>query len=144
MVAPVNIKDAKTGNAATVTRFGQLVTAPLDYSTPVAREILTINEAVNFLVPEAGQNIVITDIIVSADKDVSNTTPANVTIYQATAPDELTEEQVVVEPQLLRGSNFILTGLNWFIPEGFWLNAKTDDAGVLITIAAYRVPIERG
>ena len=58
--------------------------------------------------------------------------------------NELTEERVVVEPQLLRGNNYILTGLNWFVPEGFWLNAKTDDAGVLITIAAYRVPIERG
>ena len=127
-----------------MTRFGQLVTAPLDYSTPVAQELLIPDEAVNFLVPEAGQNIVITDIIVSADRNVSNTTPANVTIYQATAPDELTEERVVVEPQLLRGNNYILTGLNWFVPEGFWLNAKTDDAGVLITIAAYRVPIERG
>ena len=46
MSTPVNIKDSTTGTVAKVTRFGQLVVAPLQYSTPVADEVDVINTAI--------------------------------------------------------------------------------------------------
>jgi hypothetical protein len=142
MAAVVTIKDSKDGVNARVTRFGQLVVAPLDYSTPVADNLDTINTAFNFIKPESGKNIVITDIIVSADKSVSATDPAEIEIYEANAPDTLVAEATIVSPRLLRGRDLTLIGMNLLVPEGFWVNAKTNDNNVLVTIMFYRVPVE--
>lgn len=142
MPVPSVIKDSKSANSARVTRFGQLVVSPLDFSTPIDRELSSPNVAVNFLTPEQDKLIIITDLIISTDKNVSNVDPANIEIYQADSADSLIANPSIVRPQMIRASNFIMTGLNWFIPEGKWINAKTNDAGVLITIAFYRIPTD--
>lgn len=142
MAVPSVIKDKDSGNAAKVSRFGQLVVAPLDYSAPVTDSLTPINTAVNFIAPEQGRSIVITDIIASADRNVSNTTPSNVEIYTADSPTSTTVIDAVVSPQLLRGANLSLTGLNMLVGQGVWVNAKTDDDITLLTILFYRVPAE--
>lgn len=143
MSTAVGIKDSKTKQQVRVTRFGQLVVAPLDYSEPIKRNLDTIDAAFNFLVPVSKRSIVITDIIVSTDRLVSVTDPAEIEIYQADAVDSLTESPGIVSPRLVRGEALTLTGLNWLVPEGKWVNAKTNDVNVLITIAFYRVPVEK-
>jgi hypothetical protein len=142
MATPTVIKDHKSANAARVTDFGQLVVAPLDYSKPVTKPLTPINTAFNFIEPAQGQSIVITDIITSANKDVSNVDPANVVIYQASAPDTLIVDELIVSPQLTRGGNLPLTGLNLIVPEGKWVNAFTNDDIILLAIMFYRVPVE--
>lgn len=142
MSASVGIQDSKDGNAARVTRFGQLVVAPLAYSEPVARNLDTTDTAFNFLTPVAKHSIVITDIIVSADKDVSSVDPAEIEVYQADEASALDILQGIVSPRLTRGGDLVLTGLNLLVPEGRWINAKTNDNNILITIMFYRVPVE--
>ena len=142
MSAPVAIIDSRDGQAARVTRFGQLVVAPLAYSTPVAQNLNVIDTAFNFLAPESGKSIVVTDIIVSADKSVSVTDPAEIEIYEADAIDSLTVLQGIISPRLLRGDDLPLIGLNLLVPEGRWINATTNDNNILITIMFYRVPVE--
>lgn len=142
MAAPSVIKDHKTGQLARVTEFGQLVVAPLAYSTPIEATMVTPGVAYNLIEPSGGQSIVITDIVASADKNVSATTPAEVLIYEAEAPDTLASVANIVTPELVRAGNFILTGLNLIIPEGLWVNATTDDATIKLTIMFYRVPVE--
>lgn len=141
-MAKVSIIDSKTGYRARVTKFGQLVTSPLQYSTPVGKELLIADEAVNFIAPKQNQGIVITDIIASANKDVSNTDPADITIYEADSIDSIIPVNVIVQPQLLRSQNIPLNGLNLLIPEGRWVNATTNDGGILLTIMFYRIPVE--
>ncbi|MBV1929897.1 MAG: hypothetical protein KUG81_10360 [Gammaproteobacteria bacterium] len=143
MATPANIIDSRTGNEARVTPFGQLIVAPISYSSPVLRELLTPGESANFIEPAQDQIIVITDIIASADKDVSNTTPADITIYSTDSVDSTTPVDIIVRPQLIRSGNFPLTGLNLKIPEGLWVNATTTDGGILLTIMFYRAPVER-
>lgn len=143
MSLPTNIIDSKTGHTAKVSRFGQLIVAPIDYSTPIEHALDIIDIAFNFIEPVDGHSIVITDIVASADKDVSPTEPADVVIYQADAIDSITPDPVIIRPQLVRSSNLPLTGLNFLIPEGKWVNAKTSDNTILLTIAFYRVPVER-
>lgn len=142
MATPCNIQDSDSKNTAKVTKFGQLITAPLDYSTPVEVDLDVINTAFNFIVPTAGHSIVITDIIASGNKDISPTDPANVEIYQADAVDELTANPTILKPKLGRGENLPLIGMNVLVPEGKWVNAKTDDNIVALTIMFYRVPAE--
>ena len=125
-----------------VTKYGQLVTAPLAYSEPVLVEMTTPGQVYNFAEPNAGESIVITDIIVSADKSVSNTTPADVRIYESDGIDSTTVIKGIVAPQLTGSSNQSYIGLNLLVPEGLWINATTTDASILITIMYYRVPQE--
>lgn len=139
---PSIIKDPKTGNSARVTKFGQLVVAPIQYSTPVTIDMDTINTAFNFAVPKAGMSIVITDIFASADNGVSNTTPAEVEIYTADSPESVTVITSILQPRLTRSKNVPVTGLNLLINEGVWVNAKTNDNDILLTIMFYRVPVE--
>ena len=142
MPAPTIVRDPYSDSTARVTKYGQLVVAPLSYSVPVAIELDTINTAFNFIEPQANHSIVITDIIVSANKNVSATDPANIEIYEADGADELTAAPSIVRPQLSRSSNVSYIGLNLLVPEGKWVNAKTDDSSVLVTIMYYRVPVE--
>ena len=125
-----------------VTKFGQLVTAPLAYSEPVFQRLTVTGQAYNFIEPLAGHSAVITDIIVSADKNVSATSPADIAVYQSDEVDSLNLVKGIVSPQLIRSSNVSYIGLNMIVPEGRWVNAFTDDAEILITVMFYRVPQE--
>lgn len=142
MSAPINIKDSDSGKVAKVTRFGQLVVAPIQYSTPVTIDVDATATAFNFVTPESGQSIVITDIIAAANRNVSPTTPANIEIFSASSAGTVTVDDLLVSPQLTSSSNFIATGLNLLVEQGKWINATTDDNDVLITIMFYRVPAE--
>jgi len=139
VVADVCIVDPRTKVAARVSANGQVVSAPLDFSEPVALSLTTINTAFNFIVPVQGEKIVITDIISSADNGVSNTAPADIEIYEAEGPETTTVYKSIVRPQLLRGQSMVLTGLNMVVPAGLWVSAKTNDNNVLVTIMFYRV-----
>jgi len=142
MSTPVNIQDPRSKKSALVTKFNQLVVAPLDYSTPVEIQLDVINTAFNFIEPRPGQSVVITDIIVSADKSVSPSTPANIQIYGADAIDSLTVSIGAISPQLVSAANVSFIGLNLLVPEGKFVNAKTDDTNINLTVMFYRVPAE--
>ena len=139
---PSIITDHKSGNAASVSEYGQLIVAPLQYSKSVAQDLDPINTAFSFIEPRMGQKIVITDIIASADKNVSVTSPADIVIYTADGPEQLTPTEVIVNPQLIRADNLPLIGLNMLVDQGLWVNAKTDDNIVKVTIMYYRVPVK--
>jgi len=142
MSVNATIADNNSGFQAKVTKFGQLVVSPLQYSTPVSDELDVIDTAFNFIQPQQDHSIVITDIFVDADKSVSNTTPADVEIYEAASADTTTIDTGILSPRLLRGANRTATGLNLLVPEGKFVNAKTNDDVVLVTIMFYRVPAE--
>lgn len=142
MTTAIGLKDSKTGQTVRVTRFGQLVVSPIAFSTPVSRNLSVINQAFNFLAPESGQSIVITDIIISGDKAISPTDPAEVEFYQADSVDSLIASPTIISPRPGRGENIPLNGMNLLVPEGKWINAKTNDNNVLITLMFYRVPVE--
>ena len=137
----VNLVNDNNDHRVKVSSHGQLIVAPIDFSTPVTKSLAVIDTAVNFIAPQTGHFIVITDIIASADKDVSNTSPANVDVYESDEVDSLTIVNEIVSPQLIRAANLPLTGLNLKIPEGLWVNAKTSDAAILLTIMFYRVRV---
>ena len=141
MATPIVIKSNNSGVAAKVTKFGQLVTAPLQYSTPVADEVDVINTAFNFISPEQDQSIVITDIVLSADRNVG-VNGADIVIYEASSPETLTEDQIVLDVDMIKQTTLPLNGLNLIIPEGKFVNAKSDDTNIKITIMFYRVPAE--
>ena len=138
---PSVIVDPYSGVKARVSEFGQLAVAPLAYSKPSFQKLTVINTAYSFISPEEGHQIVITDIIMTANRFVG-ANDATVDVYEAESPETITITQPIIELEMIKQSNLALTGLNLLVPEGLWVNAKTDDNDVFVTIMYYRVPVE--
>ena len=141
MTAPVRITDPHTGVSARVSEFGQLAIAPLAYSEPSFTKLDVINTAFNFIEPKHGHQIVITDIVLTANRSVG-ANDATIDIYEADSPDSTVIVKAIIELEMIKQSNLALTGLNLLIPKGLWVNAKTDDNDVFVTLMYYRVPVE--
>ena len=141
MAVPSHIVDPHNGLAARVTEFGQLVVAPIAYSTPIVGTLSTINTAVNFVEPVGKHQIVITDIILSSDKNVG-VDGAAVLVYCTDSITSTTVVNGILEVNMLKNTARDLIGLNLIVGEGKWVNAKTDDNNIEVTIGYYRVPID--
>ena len=131
----------KDGQSVRVTEFGQLTVSPVEYSTPVTDTLDAINTAFNFIGPSSGQQIVITDIILTANKNVG-ASDATVDIYEANSATATTISNSILQLEMIKQSSLPLIGLNMIVPAGKWVNAKTNDNDVFVTIMYYRVPVE--
>ena len=125
--------------AVKVTNLGQLVTSPIKYSEVSSLSMDTPNIAFNLVTPIAGCNIIITDIILGADKNVSATNGAIIEIYEADAPDSIVVSKQLFTIDLLKNQTFPAIGLNFQAGRGVWVNAKTDDVIVKVTLGYYHV-----
>ena len=140
MAIDISIVGKKLGTQAVVNSSGVLATGPLEFSVPVFKLLDVVDQAYNFSKPKVRHVTVITDIILFADKSV--TTQATIIIYEADSIDEVySSQRVVFEQEILKQTNVTLTGLNWKISEGKFLNAKTDDDDVYCNIASYHAEV---
>lgn len=142
MSISVEIEDGKRGTktSAIVTQRGQLITAPLEFSATSFNSMTVNNQAYNFAVPQAGKQFVLTDIIVSADKNVG-TNGAEIQIYEADAVDSATVASNLFQFTVTKNTTLSVTGLNVITNAGKWINAKMDDNNVNLTILGYIVDV---
>lgn len=127
--------------AAHVTPAGALAVTQVLPSEPVT---ITLNSAANpknFFSPVAGSQYIITDIILATNKDIG-ANGALVEIYEGTTEDTTTVSRAILTTQLLKNDSLALTGLHWKVNDAMYINAKTDDDTVYLTIAAYRETLE--
>lgn len=138
----VKITGERNDVRAKVTKYGQLVTAPLDYSSLIQEKLSLINVAYNLLEPTQGQQIVITGIILTANRLVG-VNDATVDLYLADSETEqaFSPDDAVLSLELEKNGKLPLTGLNIITQEGKWINAKTNDNDIFITLLYYRVPV---
>ncbi len=122
------------GRLAKVTPIGQLITAPFAYDDTVFKELAEPDTAYNFYLPKAGQRFVITGVLFRADKQVSSTVDATVVIYEATTDSTTTVSKVLIQFAVVEGDIIDPTGLNLLVTEGRYVNAKTDDDDIHMTI----------
>lgn len=139
MATPINITE-EHGRIARVSKYGQLIVSPIDYSTPSFKRIDAPDTAFSFIAPATAQSIVITDIIFSTDRS-SPVAGSLVEIYQADSATTTASIKDIMVDDLERQSRSISTGLNMFVPGGRWVNAKSSGVDVLMTIMFYRVPM---
>ena len=130
--------DGDIGTSVKISTLGQLITAPLDFSTPVFHNMTLISTAYNFSEPRTGKKGVITDIIITGDKNIG----ANGSLIEIYCADSATDTTALVDilsVTLAKNASLVLTGLNWQIAGGVWVNAKMDDNNVGITLAGYYI-----
>lgn len=126
------------GRAAEVTKQGQLVTAPLEYSDGKFNGMVVINTAYNFHEPRAGKRLVVTGFIISTSRNVG-VNGANIILYEASAADTLTVDKTILQIDMPKSVILPVSGTNFLLTEGAFLNGKTDDAEVSVTIGGYEI-----
>ena len=135
------ITDGYAGmNIARVSEYGQLITAPYDYDTSKFVELAVDNTAYNFFAPKTGQRFVITVITGKANRNVSNTVDATVIVYEASASDTTVVDKVLFETAVIRGEPIRPPRLNLLVSAGKYVNAKTTDDDIFLTIMGYYIP----
>lgn len=139
MSLPVSIVGTLTRFAAKVSSIGQLIVAPIAYDETQYMELAADNTAYNFYEPRVGKQFVISGIRARADRDVSTTVDAVVIIYEATAIDTTTVEKTLHQENLVRSESILLLPTNILVNEGKYINAKTTDDDIHMTIFGYYI-----
>lgn len=139
MPLEVNILDSAIGTIAKVTKSGELVVGPTSYDDTIHKKLDTDNTAFNFFLPKIDKQFVIKGIIAQADKDVSNVATADIIIYEASSAGTTTVDKILLNINLTRFGNFPGLPLNLLVEEGKFVNAKTDDNSVFMTIMGYYI-----
>jgi len=124
-----------------VTKLGQLVTAPLDFSTFYNATAGTDDTPVNIVTPQTNKRFVITALTIYANKNVTASTDATVTIYEATGPNATqgANDKTIFTQDIPQKQTVVLTGLNIIVTEGYWINGITNDDDVVFNVAGYFV-----
>ncbi len=135
MPIPVEISDGAI--KAQITKSGELVTAPLAFDETKYNAMNVDNTAFNFALPIAGKQFIMTGFVAVSDK--SPTADAIVTIYEAAAIDTVTELKVLIKFAMTKNSVIAPTPLRVIVNNGVWVNAKTDDSTIHLTLFGYLI-----
>lgn len=127
------------GRRARVTKAGELVVAPFTYDETEFRELAEDDTAYNFYEPKPGHQFVITGFNMKADRDVSQTIDAVVIIYEAESIDTTTVAKTLFQEAMIRGERTSLS-THILVNSGVWINAKTSDDDIHMTIMGYYIP----
>ena len=139
MPADFVLRGGTNNYGASVSKYGEVVTAPYDYSTSYFQNFGTADTAYNFVPPIQNQFFVITAMILQANKNVNATTGQVVDVYEAESATTTTIDKSLFQIEMIKNDRVILTGLNIRTTAGKFLNGKTADDDVLATVAGYYV-----
>lgn len=120
-------------------RSGGLVVGPGTFDDTVFNKMAVADQAYHFFPPKVGKQFCITGFFVFATKDVSDASDTNIIIYEADSTTSTTVDKTTYQfgmPKLSTASKgpVLLT-----IGEGKFLNAKTDDNTVDLTIEGHYI-----
>ena len=138
MAVDVSI-EGNGGNRVKVSEYGELVMAPVSYSTPSVGSLVANDTGVMFIPPQVSKRIVITGAIVAAGKNVSATTAAAVEVYESSTGSGETVAQSILQTEILKSATQSFLPLNVITSEGRWVMAKTSDADVNVSIYYYYI-----
>lgn len=136
---PVQFQIVGKGNRIVeVSPNGELAIAPLQYSTNKFNNMNVVDTAFNFQKPIAGKQFVITGLIISTSRTVG-VNGATIEIYEADSIDSTSVDKTILRVDMIKNQILPLSDLNSITTEGKFLNGKTDDIDVLVTILGYAV-----
>jgi len=127
-------------NRASITSRGALVVAPYSYDETVFKLLGTDDAGVTFYEPIVDKRFVITGILAAGNLSIAANALATVTVFESAALDSSTSTKDRLEFGITRLQVETISPLNILIKEGVFLNAKTDDDDVFMTIMGYYVP----
>ena len=137
MTLPVKLVcDENGGSTPIITVNGELVVAPFSTNISIHNKMDTVDIAYNFTEARAGKTMILQNILVYANRNVG-VNDATICIYMADSPTSTTIVSEVLEFELPQKNSRDMIGLNLALPEGLFLNAKTNDNDVFLTMMGY-------
>ena len=149
MVLKIEILDgAGKGISSRLTDQGELIVNKADYSSPYTADATVVNTGYNFIdlegssiEPKTGKFFVITEILISCDRNVGATSGALINVYEADSPTSITPtKEIVKDIEIVKNERIFMTQ-NMRVTSGKWVNIKTDDNNVRATIWGYYVDV---
>ena len=138
-VLPVRLMGSGSQQVA-VNEAGELLISDGPYDLAVFKELAAINTAYNFFGPKGREQFVITGFLMYGDKQVNSSTNATVVIYESSQSDSTTEDRVLVQVEVGQNQSIPFPNIRILCNKGIYLNAKTDDDDIHMTIMGYYIP----
>lgn len=137
----VNLSDGHgSGNLVKVSPQGEILTRQLKFSEGQFQSMDTVDTAFNFFKPRAGERFVITSILINTNKDIG-VNGATVDIYEASSDSSTSIDKQLLRIIPLKNETIVATGAFVAVNEGKFLNGKTDDATVNVTLGGYYIDV---
>jgi len=137
----VNIGDGSgSGSSVKVSPQGELLIRQLKFDESKFQALDTINTAFNFFKPRAGERFIITAALINTNKDIG-VNGAIFDLYEADSETSTTIDKQVAKVNMLKNNTIPIPGMFMGVSEGKFLNGKTDDAIVNVTITGYYIDI---
>jgi hypothetical protein len=132
----------RDGQLVKVNAAGEVLVSNGPYDLAEFNELDLINTAYNFYGPKGQEQFVITGFLMYGDKQVSSSTNATVVIYEATAPDTTDESRVLVQVEVGQNQSIPFPNIRILCNKGVYVNAKTGDDDIHMTIFGYYVDLD--
>ncbi len=126
---------------ATVSETGALSVGPIRYDETSNNTMAVDNQVYNFYSPSSFEQFVITGILAFASKDVNNASDTIIEVYEADSSSSATVDKALLTFGMGSLTNLTLTPLNLLVTEGTYINARTDDNTVNMTIMGYFISL---
>ena len=127
-------------NKASITSRGALVVAPYSYDESEFNLLGTADAGFTFYKPKVDKRFVLTGILAAGNLSIAANALATVIVFESAAEDSATSTKDRLQFGITRLQVETISPLNILIGEGKFLNAKTDDDDVFLTIMGYYVP----
>lgn len=140
MSAPVRIVGQGKRHAR-VNNGGELVVAIGDYDKTKFVELETANTVYNYYEPISEKQFVVTGFLAYGDKQVGTTTNATVAIFESGTidGDVASADDVVFQFEVGQNQSVPFPNIKVLIRHGYYLNAKTDDDDVHLTVIGHYI-----
>lgn len=139
MAIAILIEGGNSGRRVEVTPSGELVVAPLSYDETEFNELAVDNTAYNFYEPKPEKQFVITGFLAVGDQQITANANANVVIYEAGDTSTTTVDKILIQFVIKQDQSIPAIGLRVLVRPGKFINAKTDDDDVHMTIMGHYI-----
>ena len=93
----------------------------------------------NFFLPQSQKQFVITGFLAVGDQQITGNANANVIIYEAADRDTATVDKILIQFVVKQDQDIAMPGIRILVSAGKFVNAKTDDDDVHMTIMGYYI-----
>jgi len=119
---------------------GELLTRQLKFGEGKFQALDSTNTAFNFFVAKANQRFIITGVLLNTNKDIG-VNGAIFDLYEADSATSTTIDKQLVRLNVLKNDTVAIPGIFVAVTEGKFLNGKTDDTIVNVTIGGYFIDV---
>lgn len=135
---------AGDGKLAAFNSAGEMLIASGDYDEVSFNELAEINTAYNFFKPDGAKQFLLTGFLVYGDKQVNSSTNATVVIYEASQPDSIAEDRVLFQFEVGQNQSIPFPNIRILGTKGAYVNAKTSDDDIHMTIVGHYIDLNGG